>query len=254
MRLAAFDLGAFLVAQIVGEQAAFGFHHKVQVLGAVFFHQHGPVGVVGTQRRGHFEPAWQLGVELDGVVLLQPISEIPLGGRVVHHVLVDRLAGILQHVLEIAGEFFLLEQLLRIDMLVAQFLVLDAIDQSQALAAVDGFGGQFDELLRVALEIMKAAASRQDADDGATGELGAILQVGQQVRQLDIRLIQHHGRRACLLRRGDARLADSDVGLAPLQPGLGNHRGFLQRSDAVSHQLGVVKLHAVSGLVLDAIP
>jgi hypothetical protein len=45
----------------------------------------------------------------------------------------------LQHVLEIAGQLFLLEQLLRVDMLVAQLLVLDAIDQSQALAAVDGF-------------------------------------------------------------------------------------------------------------------
>ena len=139
-------------------------------------------------------------------------------------------------------------------MLVAELLVLDAIDQGQALATVDGFGGQFDELLRIALEVVQAAASRQDADDGASGELGAILQVGQQIRQLNIRLVQHHGRRARFLRRGDTRLADRDVGLAPLQPCLGNHRGLLQRCDAIRHQFGVIELHAVRCLVLDAVP
>jgi len=39
--LAAFNLGAFFVTQIVGEEAAFGLEHKVEALGAVFVHEQG---------------------------------------------------------------------------------------------------------------------------------------------------------------------------------------------------------------------
>ena len=74
-----------------------------------------------------------------------------------------------QHVLEIAGQFLLLEQLLGVVVLVAEALVLDAVHQGQALGAVDGLGGQLDELLRVALEVVEPAAVGQDAHDGCGG-------------------------------------------------------------------------------------
>jgi hypothetical protein len=41
--------------------------------------------------------------------------------------------------------------------LVAEALVLDAVNEGQALAAVDGLGRELDELLRVAPEVREAA-------------------------------------------------------------------------------------------------
>ena len=38
MRFAAFDFGALLVPQVIGKQAALGFHHEVKTLGAVFLY------------------------------------------------------------------------------------------------------------------------------------------------------------------------------------------------------------------------
>ncbi len=70
MGLAAFDLGAFFVAEVVVEETAFGFDHEVKALGAVFIDEHSPVGVVGAERRGDFEPARELGIDFDGFVLL----------------------------------------------------------------------------------------------------------------------------------------------------------------------------------------
>ncbi len=52
MRLAAGDLGALFITQVIREQAALGFHHEVQPLGSVFLHQYCPVRVVTAQRRG----------------------------------------------------------------------------------------------------------------------------------------------------------------------------------------------------------
>ena len=254
MRLPAGDLCALLVAQVVGEQAALGLHHEVQSLRSTFLHQYGPVRVIGSQRRGHLEPAWQLGVELNGVVLLQRVGEVALGGGVVDHVLVDGLARVHQHVLQVAGQLFLLEQFLCIDVLIAKLLVLDAVDQGQALAAVDGLGGQLDELLRVALEVVQPPAAAQDGGDAPAGELGAILEVGEQVRQLDVRLVQDDSCRARFLRGLHPCLADGDVGLAPLQPGLGDGRGLSKRIDAVLDQLVIIELHPIGRLVLDAIP
>ena len=66
MRLPALDLRAFLVAQIIGEQAALGFHHKVKLLRSVLFNQHGPVRMVAAERSRDFEPAGQLRINLYG--------------------------------------------------------------------------------------------------------------------------------------------------------------------------------------------
>jgi hypothetical protein len=53
--------------------------------------------------------------------------------------------------------------------LVAEPLVLDAVDDGEPLAAIDRLGGQFDEGLGVALEVVEAPAACQDATDGAWG-------------------------------------------------------------------------------------
>ena len=65
VRLSAFDLRALLVTKIVRKEAALGLDHEVQPLRAVLLHQHCPVGVVGTEGRGDFEPTGELRVDLD---------------------------------------------------------------------------------------------------------------------------------------------------------------------------------------------
>ena len=75
MRLAAFDFSALAVAEIVGEQAALGFDDEVEALRAVFFHEHGPVWIVGAQGRRDFEPGGQFGVNLDRLVFLQLLGK-----------------------------------------------------------------------------------------------------------------------------------------------------------------------------------
>ena len=70
MYITAFNLCAFFVAEVVGEETALGLDHKVEAFGAVFLHEHGPVGVVGAEGSGDFEPTWELSINLDGFVLL----------------------------------------------------------------------------------------------------------------------------------------------------------------------------------------
>ena len=69
MRSAAFDLRALLIAQVIGKETALGFHHELQALRAVFFAQNCPIGVVGSERRWHLEPAGQLGIDFHRLVL-----------------------------------------------------------------------------------------------------------------------------------------------------------------------------------------
>ena len=73
--------------------------------------------------------------------------------------------------------------------LVAQSLVFDAVNQGEALAAVNRVGGHLDELLRVPLEIGQPGAFDQDAGNRLASQLGPILQFGQHVGQLNIGLI-----------------------------------------------------------------
>ena len=152
-------------------------------------------------------------------------AKLRFGVRIVDHLLVDRLLRVGEHVLQVAGQLLLLEQLLGVVVLVAEALVLDAVHQGQALGAVDRLGGQFDELLRVALEVVEPAAVRQNAHDAAAGELGLVLEVGQQVGQFDVVLRRARPARQLPVSVGlHARPADGEVGLAPLQAGLGDRR------------------------------
>ena len=90
--------------------------------------------------------------------------------------------------------------------------------------------------------------------DAAPCELRPVLQLGEQVGQVDVGLIENDSRRPGGLGGLHARLTDGNVGLAPLQPGLGDCRRVPQRGGAFFEQSLVVEGHAVGGLVLDAVP
>ena len=126
---AALDLGAFLIAEVVGEQSALGFDHEVEPLFAVLVDQHSPVGIVGSQWREHLEPARQFRVDLHCFVLLELFGEDALDtGRVIDDMLVDRFLGG-KHVLKVSGQFFLLEEFLRVIFVVTDALVLNAVHE-----------------------------------------------------------------------------------------------------------------------------
>src|SRR3546814_4796689 len=91
--------------------------------------------------------------------------------RVIDNMLEHGFLCVLEHVLKVAGQLLLLEQLLRIEGIDADALIFDAIDESQPLGAVDNLGGQLDEGLRIALEIRQPAALGQDGDETAPREL-----------------------------------------------------------------------------------
>ena len=59
---------------------------------------------------------------------------------------------------------------------------------TRALAAVDDLGGEFDELLRVAFEVVEPTAVYEDAVDAPAGERGLVLKVGKDVREFDVAL------------------------------------------------------------------
>ena len=59
-------------------------------------------------------------------------------------------------------------------------LVFNPIDQRHALGAVDDLGGEFDELLWVALEVVEPATVHQDAIDAAAGQLGFVVKIDQR--------------------------------------------------------------------------
>ena len=110
------------------------------------------------------------------------------------------------------------------------------------------------KLLRIALEVIQSQAVDEEARDAATGELGLVLQVSEQIGQLDVGLVQRDGRAGRGFGREHSGLADGEVGLANLQAGLADGRGVPQRLGTIGEQLVVVEIYPVSGLVLDAIP
>ena len=94
-----------------------------------------------------------------------------------------------QRVLQIARQLFLLEQLLRIVMVIANPLIANAVNQREPLGAVDRFFGDVDELLRVPLEIGQSAAIREDFNQALSREVGLILKIGQQIGKLNVALV-----------------------------------------------------------------
>jgi len=148
----------------------------------------------------------------------------------------------------------LFKQFLRVVFLCAEPLVFDAVHQRESLRAIDGISGQLDELLRIPGKIIQPAAINENAMDAPARELGLILQIGQDIRQLDIAFFQHHRRRGGGFGGGDSRLADGEVGLAPLQAGFGYGWTVLDGRDTFKNQRLVVELDTVGGLVPNAFP
>lgn len=82
-----------------------GFDDEIEAFGAVPFNQDGPVGIVGAERGGNFDPTWELGEHLDGFVFIQAFGEGALGVRLIDDLLVDSELHI-DHGLEVAGQLF----------------------------------------------------------------------------------------------------------------------------------------------------
>ena len=81
-------------------------------------------------------------------------------------------------------------------MFVSQALVLDTVNQNLSLADIDGLTGKLDELLRIALEVIKTPTRAEDSLDAAPRELCSVLKLREDVGQLDVGLVQYDGCRA----------------------------------------------------------
>ena len=75
MPFSALDLRAFFVAQIVPPAAALRLGNEVQLFLPVIFDKHRPIRIVGSKRRGDFEPGRKLGVNLDRLVGFEVFGE-----------------------------------------------------------------------------------------------------------------------------------------------------------------------------------
>src|SRR5664280_402138 len=114
VRFAALDLGPFPISKFIEEQTALGLDDQIETLSDTDICKNSPVGVVATQWRRHGEPTRQLRIDLDGTVLLELISEPSLRVRVVHNLLIDRLAARSKQIPEVPCQLLGLEQFLRV--------------------------------------------------------------------------------------------------------------------------------------------
>ena len=64
----------------------------------------------------------------------------------------------------------------------------------EPFGSIDGFRIQFDELLRIVRKIFQPLAIGKNAKDSAPGQLGLVLQIRQNIGQLNVAFLQHHGR------------------------------------------------------------
>ena len=113
-------------------------------------------------------------------------------------------------------------------MLVAERWYLMPSTSASRLRAVDRLGGQLDELLRVALEVVQPAAVGQDADDAAAGELGlSCRSVSRSGSSMSPSSSVDRARRRAFP-SPPRRLADGEVGLAPSEARLGDRRARSQ--------------------------
>ena len=150
---AAFDLRAFRRAQGVFGDVAFRLDDEVQALFAVvIFHDDSPIGIVRAERRVDLEPIRQLRVELDCLVVLKRLRESLLVVAVVDDVVVERVRAFDHVLLEVAGQLFLLKELLRIKRVVADLRVLDAVDDHALHDVTHDFRDAIHEDLRILAE------------------------------------------------------------------------------------------------------
>jgi len=79
MSLATVNFCTLFISQIIDEKTALCLDDEVQLLGSFLLHENRPVGVVAAKRRRDGEPTRQLGVHLDGAIILELVSEAALG-------------------------------------------------------------------------------------------------------------------------------------------------------------------------------
>jgi len=98
-------------------------------------------------------------------------------------------------------------------------------------------------------------ALEQNIDDAAACELGLVLELGDDVRQLDVVFVDGGvGAFSPVFLGRYAALADFQPGLAEACAGFGDGLGIADILRAILDQLGVVEFDAVGGLVLDRPP
>src|SRR3546814_13061128 len=116
MCLSASDLCRFVVPQIIREQAALSFDDEIKAFLAIHLHENRPIGIVGSKRRRHFEPAGELGVNLHGLVLFELFGESALdAARVIDNMLEHGFMCVLENVLMLSGTLLLTDQPTHID-------------------------------------------------------------------------------------------------------------------------------------------
>ena len=126
--------------------------------------------------------------------------------------------------LQTAFEFFLFKKFLGVEMIITDFGVFDTVHQGQAFGAVDGFGTRIDELLGVAREVPEPSAFPEYPDDALSGESGFILQVGNDIGQHEIILMDYRiGGRAGFLSLHPFP-SDGDIRLSKPGAGFGDRR------------------------------
>ena len=80
--------------------------------------------------------------------------------------------------------------------------------------------------------LVEPTALHKDAANASAGELGLVLKIRENVRQVDVAFIQGHRRGSGRFLGIHAGAADGEVRLAPLQTGLGDGRSIGERFDA----------------------
>src|SRR5450830_196898 len=254
VRLATLDLGPFPISKFTKEQTALGLDDQIETLSGTDICKNSPVGVVAAQRRRYGEPTRQLCIDFDRAVLLELISEPGLRVRVVHNLLIDRLTARSKQIPEVPCQLLGLEQFLRVIILITDTLVLDPANEQESLRAVDDLSCNLGELLRIAFEVVETSAIDKNTHKAATGQLCLVLQIGEQIGQLDSAVIQRYVGSTILLCCLDAGIADHDVSLVPDKSRPRDWRSFLQPTGAALDELLIVEMHAVCGLVFDAVP
>src|SRR5262245_50440813 len=90
--------------------------------------------------------------------------------------------------------------------------------------------------------------------NASPGQLCAILQICQDIRQFYVGFVQYDRGGSFGFRRFNSGFAYGDIGLPPLQAGLGYTRRVFERSDAILNEVFIIKLDSISGFVFDPIP
>ena len=130
MPLAAVDLQVFPFPHVhVQIGRALGLQDEIQLAGAVFFQQNGPVRIVVPDGRFHLEFGRYLEKELDLVIPVQRFGEGTLNrGAVIHNVVVNAVVGGDGVAVEICNQLRTVENLLNVIFFSGQSFVTNPVN------------------------------------------------------------------------------------------------------------------------------